>query len=340
MWARGKARSRFPRRHIAYGAGLRRNPRAGANRHVPANAGLARENHPVPDASAAGHPDARHEQAQAADAHVVPYLHEIVDLRPVPDPRVVDAPAIDRRVRADLDVVPNNAAAHLRKLHVRALSKHVPKAIAADAHAAMQCAPRTDDTVRVHGDMRKEAALRSNRAARFDNAMRTDPRARPNLHVFADHRIRVHSHAVTQTRRWRHNRGRMHAGHHGVRLKMQGNDREQRVVRVRDHHSCRTRAGMVRKVGRHDDNAGARRGELRAVLRRCEKTHIVAFRAVERCHAAHARAGRTNHATAHRAGNARGGHLGGKTSAHAVGVRRGRPFAPATARRRPAASSP
>ena len=51
-----------------------------------------------------------------ADPHVVRDLHEIVDLRPRADDRVVDAAAVDRRVRADLDVVLDEAAADMRNL--------------------------------------------------------------------------------------------------------------------------------------------------------------------------------------------------------------------------------
>ena len=71
----------------------------------PPEPGLAREDHAVLDARRAGDADLRHDQAQRADPHVVPDVHEVVDLRAGADHGVVDAAAIDRRVRADLDVV-------------------------------------------------------------------------------------------------------------------------------------------------------------------------------------------------------------------------------------------
>ena len=58
----------------------------------------------------------RHDQTGFPDAHVVRDLHEVVDLRPRADDRVVDAPAVDRRVRADLDVVLDDAAADMWNL--------------------------------------------------------------------------------------------------------------------------------------------------------------------------------------------------------------------------------
>ena len=58
----------------------------------------------------------RHEEAEPPDADVVPEMHEVIELRPCPDDRIVDATAVHRAVRADLHVVANHHRADLRHL--------------------------------------------------------------------------------------------------------------------------------------------------------------------------------------------------------------------------------
>ena len=60
---------------------------------------------------------------------VVSDLNQIVDLRSGADDGVVDAAAIDRRVRADLDVVADDASPDVRNLRMRAIREHVPESI-------------------------------------------------------------------------------------------------------------------------------------------------------------------------------------------------------------------
>ena len=64
-------------------------------------------------------------------------LHEVVDLRPGTDHRVVDAASIDRRVGADLDVVLDDAAADMRDLVVNPVAIHVAKPVGAEACAGV-----------------------------------------------------------------------------------------------------------------------------------------------------------------------------------------------------------
>ena len=90
------------------------------------------------------------------DPHVVRDLHEVVDLRAGADHRVVDAPAVDRRVRADLDVVLDDAAADVRNLQMLAVALHVAEAVGPDpragvnrhavADAPTRCRPSPTDT--------------------------------------------------------------------------------------------------------------------------------------------------------------------------------------------------
>src|SRR5258706_8042571 len=98
---------------------------------MPADAGLPRENAPIADSRRSRDSNLRHDQTKSTDFHVMSDLNEVVDLGSVTDDGVVDASAIDRRVRADLDVVSNNAAADVRNLRVFIAARHVAKSVRA-----------------------------------------------------------------------------------------------------------------------------------------------------------------------------------------------------------------
>src|SRR6478672_1839677 len=108
--ARRIAGPRFTGRNIAKDTGLRSKASPGADCMVPGHTHLPEEHRAVLHAHRPGDPHLRHDEAQLSDTDVVGYLYEIVDLRPRPDDRVVDAAAVDRRVRADFDVVLDQAS--------------------------------------------------------------------------------------------------------------------------------------------------------------------------------------------------------------------------------------
>src|SRR5688572_22215732 len=76
-----------------------------ANRQGIDHDGAAADHTALAELGAAG--DARHRRhdRMRADAHVVCDLHEIVELHAVLDDRVLDRAAVDRRIRAYLDVI-------------------------------------------------------------------------------------------------------------------------------------------------------------------------------------------------------------------------------------------
>src|SRR5258706_6048548 len=98
---------------------------------MPADARLPRENAPIADSRRSRDSNLRHDQTEPTDFHVMSDLNEVVDLGSVTDDSVVDASAIDRRVRADLDVVSDNAAADVRNLRMLVSARHVAKSVRA-----------------------------------------------------------------------------------------------------------------------------------------------------------------------------------------------------------------
>src|SRR5207248_1259641 len=100
---------------------LRPNHGTRANPHVADDARLAGNRHVVVERGAAGNARLSGEQRAVADGDAVGDVHQIVDLGAGTDPRLTDGGPVDRRVRADLDVVFDRDAAVLRDLEMRAV---------------------------------------------------------------------------------------------------------------------------------------------------------------------------------------------------------------------------
>ncbi len=64
---------------------------------------------PMLDAS--GDPGRRHDEAASSHSHVMPDLHQVVDLGASPDHGVLEGAAVDAAVGSDLDVILENAGA-------------------------------------------------------------------------------------------------------------------------------------------------------------------------------------------------------------------------------------
>ena len=154
----------------------------------PVDAGLPGHHHVVVDRRAAGDADLRREQHVAADLHAVRDLHEVVDLGAGRDARLADRRTIDRRVRADLDVVFDDDAADLRNLQVRAVRPaREAEAVAADHGAvvhddAVRRARRARESTRASGCTQSSPIVAP---APIDD-MRMDDRARADRRAGAD----------------------------------------------------------------------------------------------------------------------------------------------------------
>jgi hypothetical protein len=85
--------------------------------------------------------------------HVVADLHQVVDLAAAADHGVADGAAVDGRIRADLHVVAQDAAADVHDLLVPRSTAAVAEAIDADARARMQDAACADDGAVVDRDV-------------------------------------------------------------------------------------------------------------------------------------------------------------------------------------------
>ena len=92
--------------------------------------------------------------------HAVRHLDEVVDLGAGADPRLAHRRTIDRRVRADLDVVFDRDAADLRNLVVRAVgAPREAEAVAADDRAVLDDHAVADADALAHRDARVQDAV-------------------------------------------------------------------------------------------------------------------------------------------------------------------------------------
>src|SRR2546421_10489846 len=80
---------------------------------------LSRDDHIVLHLRATGDAGFRHDQTARADAHVVSDVNQVVDLRSRSDDSIIHAAAVDARIRADLDVIADEAAPDVWNLAVR-----------------------------------------------------------------------------------------------------------------------------------------------------------------------------------------------------------------------------
>ena len=87
------------------------------------------------------------------DDDVVGDLDEVVDFRPLLDPRAPEPGPVDGHIRADLDVVIDLDAAGLGDLHVPPAGEFVPEAVAPDDRAGMDDDAGADEGPLANGDM-------------------------------------------------------------------------------------------------------------------------------------------------------------------------------------------
>ena len=103
--------------------------------------GLAGHDDVVARLAAPGDADLAAEQVVAADLVVVADHDEVVDLRPLADPGGLEGGAVDRAVRADLDVVADLDPAGLRDLDVPAVDHAVAEPVAAEHRPGVDLDP-------------------------------------------------------------------------------------------------------------------------------------------------------------------------------------------------------
>ena len=211
---------------------------------------------------------------------------------PAPIDRVVDAAAVDRRVRADLDVVLDDAAADMRNLEMLPVALHVAESVRPDARARRESSrgsPMTRAAVHRHRRDTDGSRRRCRTPAPIDRSARRSTTESPSAHAVADHRVRpdrdVARRDVAPHADDRRRCTPRAAASDAMKPRQQ---RQQRLLRLVDDDSrprpvpaSRPAPAMTSTTPARDD------AEHRRVLGRAEEAQVARRRAVQRRHAAH-----------------------------------------------------
>src|SRR4051812_46556948 len=94
-----------------------------------------------------------------ADDHVVAHLDEVIDLRSLADNRPAESRAVERRIRADFNVVPQFNNAYLRHFLVPAFDKLIAKAVGTNHRSGLESHALSQSAFRGHGRARHQPAI-------------------------------------------------------------------------------------------------------------------------------------------------------------------------------------
>ena len=133
----------------------------------------------------AGNADLGRDRRVCTDVHVVRHLDQVVELDAIFDHGVVERPAVDAGVGADLDVVADHHGAQLLDLFPAAIDRREAETVGADHHAAVQDAARTDRATVAESRVRMQAGVFADARLGTDVRLCTDDRRRADLRAGA-----------------------------------------------------------------------------------------------------------------------------------------------------------
>jgi hypothetical protein len=105
---------------------------------------LAADDDKIPQFRRTGYANLRDNHTMTSKLHIMPNLHEIIDLGAFADNSVADGAAIHRRIRAYFHIVLDKDTPDLWDFHVPFRAHGETKAILSDAYAGMQDHPVAD----------------------------------------------------------------------------------------------------------------------------------------------------------------------------------------------------
>src|ERR1700691_1549472 len=170
---------------------LRTELRSSSDGDVIGNADFAAEHDEVSQYGTPRYTDLPGNQAVSSDAHVVCYLHEVVDLGAFADDGITGRTAVDGGVGAYFYIVLNDDPAALRDLQVAGWRWKIAEAVLTDTSAGMDDDPIPDQRVR-DGRARADDAIAADRTGLADGRTGRDERSRTDFGIRTDDRERIH----------------------------------------------------------------------------------------------------------------------------------------------------
>src|SRR3954453_10971166 len=155
---------------------------------------VARQDHVVPDPGAPRDPDPGHEQAALPDADVVCHVHQIVQLGPPADDRVVEAAPVHAGVGAHFDVVLQDAPPDVGDPDVPGGAGKIPEPISSDHRPGLEHHPAADPRPGVAHDPGADHAVIADGYPVTDGHAFGDPNPVAQAHVPTQQGIRADAH--------------------------------------------------------------------------------------------------------------------------------------------------
>src|SRR5579862_2061814 len=199
--------NRLPRRNPR----LRPRNRAILQRAVIRNPHLSPNNHVMPQRARPRNTRLCRHHRMRANLDVVSHVHQVIQLHPLRDSRVVQRTAINRRVRSNLHVVPNLHNSRLREFPVPPFSVRISKSIRAQHRPRMNLHTIPHPHVRIQRHPRMQPAIVADPTARPNHAVRPDLCVLADACILANHRVRANARARSNLRQRCNDRRRMHA---------------------------------------------------------------------------------------------------------------------------------
>src|SRR6186997_354147 len=116
-------------RHIAVNYADARNLCTFADRDVSVKANARAQNNKILKRRTTRNSGLSNDNAMSADAHIVAYLNQVVDLGALADDRVTDGATVHRCSGSDFNVILNDNAANLRHFEMSVAAHHKAKSI-------------------------------------------------------------------------------------------------------------------------------------------------------------------------------------------------------------------
>ena len=182
-------------------------------------------------------------------------LHEVIDLDAFLNPRTAKPGPVNRRVRADLDIVIDLNKSELLKFFLAAIDHLKSKSVCANHRAAVNNHAQTNAGSLADRYSRINQACRSNYRFMTDVAPRADDRIVTDLRASFDHSMRLDRHPLSELGAWIDNHGWMNPGRKCNRLRGQfQHDLLEGFCRICDTNlSGRDRLGKIRR----NENGGS-----------------------------------------------------------------------------------
>src|SRR5216117_2455290 len=283
--ARRVAEQRRARGHITDQPRLHEDARPAPDGEMIRDPYLTGDDHVVLHLAALRDAGLRHDEAARTDPHVVRDVDQVVDLCARSDHGIIHAAAVDARVRADLDVIPDEAAAHVRNLAVgfaTPLARDVPEPVAAEHRARVHDHPLPERGARIQRDAGIQLRVVADRDAVAEHAARADAHVAPELHLAAETGVGADGHRLLPGRPPADVGRGVDAGFpDGLRIQ-HGKHDQQRRVRLGYDDARLGSAGRCfeRRRDEHHRRAGALK--VGDVAGRGKKRKVAGTRALER----------------------------------------------------------